>query len=158
MTMEGPALATDPTEERHVGLVVDVEEGPHRDGAQGKDDDRREGEVDGGEAEEVLGSENRADAPHPEDERAGVEDEIVERPEEDRVGRGGGHQEDEHHGEDAQIARVLARSSMMGPTIDCRGNSSWTERKRCPLASAAEKIWGGASPRIRCSTTPTMRR
>src|SRR5215831_11935197 len=107
MTMEGPALATDLTEERHVGLVVEVEEGPHRDGSEGRDDDRREGKVDGGEVEEVLRSENGADAPHPEDERAGVQDEIVERPEEDGVGRGGGDQEHEHHGEDAQVARAL---------------------------------------------------
>src|SRR5262244_1839546 len=107
MIMEGAALATDPTEERHVGVGVAVEVLPPRDGAQSKDADRREGEIDGSEVEEVLRSENRADSPHPEDERAGVEDEIVERPEEDRVARGGGHQEDEHHGEDAQIARAL---------------------------------------------------
>src|SRR5215510_3731686 len=58
-------LAPHSAEEHHVGLVVDVEERAHRDGAEGEDDDRRKREVDGGEVEEILGRQDGADSPDP---------------------------------------------------------------------------------------------
>jgi hypothetical protein len=48
MIMGDEALQAPPAEEVHAGLVVDVDERPHRDGPQGDDDDDGEGQIDRG--------------------------------------------------------------------------------------------------------------
>src|SRR5678815_5243886 len=93
-------------EETHLTVVMDEQQGPDREGAEHEDDDHREREIHRGHVVDAGGGENGADPPHPEHEGPRVDHQIVQRPEEHRVRRGGGDEHDEHHGEDPHIWRA----------------------------------------------------
>jgi hypothetical protein len=88
---------------------MDEYQRPDREGAQYKDDNQREREVHGGDVGDARRRENSANPPHAEYQRPRVDHEVVERPEEHRVRRGGGDEDDEHDSEDAQIRWALKR-------------------------------------------------
>src|SRR5262249_43804067 len=103
----GPSAPATTAEPAETAFVTEVEESPDRDGTEAEDNDHRQGEVDGRQVVKVLRSQDAVDSPDAEHERPGVDNKVVERPEEDGISRRRRDQEHQQHGEHADVARPL---------------------------------------------------
>ena len=91
-----------------------VQERLDREPPEQEEDDDGEREVDRRQVEEVARGEDRANAPDPQHHRARVDDEVGERPQEDRVRGGRRDQQHEQDGQHPEVSGPLERDMVGG--------------------------------------------